>query len=122
MPRYKLRTLLIVLAIGPMVVAVAWLIWRDASMQRSFPVSTGVSYCVTAEFSELPDDDTALENWLHDYPGMLGMGVKRNGTTVEVIWGTSGALAEKLGDRPTLDLRAEFERLGYKGLIRFEPN
>jgi hypothetical protein len=81
-----------------------------------------MSYCVTAEFSELPADDIALESWLRVYPGMQVIGVNRNGKIIEVTWGTSGSVAESLGERPLFDLRAKLDPLGYKGVKRYEPH
>jgi hypothetical protein len=118
--RYRLRTLLIVLALMPPLLSGGWFAARNAALLRPGAPSPSFSYCVSADCTELPPDDKALHRWLRAYPNVQAIGVRRNGKSIEIIWGTSGNWAEQLGDRPIADLRAEFDRLGYKGVTRFD--
>ena len=112
MPRYKLRTLLIVLA----VIGVALAVIREAASH----IYPSVGFEVRAEFTELPTDDTALLRWLQTQPGVIERlaFVNREKSSIRVNWTMSRNL---LGEPPIPDLHQQFERLGYKGLKQYYP-
>jgi hypothetical protein len=82
--QYGLRTLLIVLALGPPVLAALWFISRIATPPP--PPRLGMFYSAVAEFDELPAGDGALDRWVRAYPKMEGGTVKRSGGCLEVEW------------------------------------
>jgi hypothetical protein len=75
-----------------------------------------MDYVVTAEFRELPESDKELAEWLRNQPGVYIAFVDRKGSEVTALWGYSG---NTVWQPVTPDLRGEFERLGYKGLLQY---
>jgi len=113
--RYRLSTLLIVLA----VVGVSFGMVRALFLVAAPHIRPSIHYGVSAEFTELPTDDAALEVWLSNQPGVYRAFVNRESHTVRIVWGMSRDLS---GNPPLPDLRRNFDRFGYAGLKQYEPN
>jgi hypothetical protein len=75
-----------------------------------------MAYAVAADFQELPPTDDELKQWLFDQPGVYIGVVSRNGNSLHVVWGHSRT---HFWDPVTPNVRAEFERFGYKGLMNY---
>ncbi|MBI2804691.1 MAG: hypothetical protein HYX68_06865 [Planctomycetes bacterium] len=78
-----------------------------------------MDYSVSAEFRELPADDKELKRWLHEQHGVYICLVSRTGKRIQIVWGHSQT---RFSDPVTPDLRKEFDRLGYHGLIAYEED
>jgi hypothetical protein len=76
-----------------------------------------MDYFVRAEFEDLPDSDVALEKWLFDQPGVYIGVIHREGNALSLSWGNSRT---HYWNSVTPNVRAEFERFGYKGVIWYE--
>jgi len=78
------------------------------------PLSLG--YNVKATFSEMPDDDHQLKEWLKVQPSVVSNTVTicREGHTVFVGFITEGSA---FGRPPFPDLPKACESLGYKGVV-----
>src|SRR4051794_16354665 len=109
--RYRLRTLLIVVAI----VGVGLAILREASRQ----IKPSIIYSFRADFAEMPADDVGLLEWLRRQPGVIGrtVSVSREPSAIRVHWIMSRDL---LGNPPIPDCEEQFNRLGYKGQKSFQ--
>jgi hypothetical protein len=113
--RFRLSTLLIVLA----VIGVSFGLIRALFLAAAPHIRPSSHYGVRAEFTELPADDAALAEWLSNQPGVYRAFVNRESRTVRIVWGMSRDLN---GNPPLPDLRSSFDRFGYTGLKRYEPN
>jgi hypothetical protein len=107
--RFRLRTLLILLAVVGILLAA----FRVAAPF----IRPSVGYGESAEFAEMPADDTALEDWLSKQPGVVRAFVRRDANTIRINWIMSRDL---LGDPPLPELREQFDRFGYRGLSRHD--
>jgi hypothetical protein len=105
--RYRLKTLLIVLAVAGLLFA--------ALRLAATKVRPSVVYGESAEFAELLADDRAIEDWLSTQPGVNRAFVTRESNTIRVTWIMSRDL---LGNPPIPDLGRQFERFGYRGIAR----
>jgi hypothetical protein len=103
--RYSLRTLLIVVCAIPLILG---------SVLR-LPFSR--CYIVTATFAENPPSDIELCRWLAQQPGVRNCEVSTGQGFTAVLWDITRPLASP---NPGFDLRYQFEKLGYKGLSRYE--
>lgn len=111
--KYTLRTLLVVIA----VVGVLMLMARIAARA----VKPSIGYGVRAQFTELPNDDSSLEAWLREQPGVVRVYVNRDAdvNAIRVYWIMSRDLT---GSPPAPDLRAKFTQFGYKGITSYDGN
>lgn len=100
------------LAVGVAVLLVL-LLARQLALQK---VRASFSYGVRAEFREVPPEDKELEQWLASQPGVVRVGVGRDGKVIQVVW----IMVQNLRGSPSApDIRSEFERLGYRGLVDY---
>jgi hypothetical protein len=79
----------------------------------SLPASLG--YTVEAEFTELPPDDTALENWLLSQPGVASAFVGQRAGDPKVLVIHLLMTRNSWGQPPLPDFEAKCEELGYRG-------
>ena len=105
--RYRLKTLLIAMALAGLVFA--------AFRLAATIIRPSIVYGESAEFAELPADDRAIEQWLATQPGVVRTFATRESNTIRVNWIMSRDL---LGNPPIPNLRDQFERFGYRGLSR----
>jgi hypothetical protein len=75
-----------------------------------------MDYVVEAEFQELPPDDKELEEWLFAQPGVYIGFVERDNRRIVAVWGNCRT---SYYDPVTPNLRDEFEKFGYKGIISY---
>jgi hypothetical protein len=108
--RYKLRTLLIVVAAVGAVLA-----FGRIAARRIVP---SIGYEIRAEFTELPVNDEAFRQWVEDQPGVYQAYVNREPNAIRVVYGMSRDLT---GDPPLPDFKKNFDRFGYRGLRRYHP-
>ncbi len=103
--QFGLKTLLAVLAFCAILFLVAGFL---------APVSLG--YNVKATFSQMPNDDHQLEEWLKVQKGVVSNTVRisREGHTVFVGFITEGSA---FGRPPFPDLPKACESVGYKGVV-----
>jgi hypothetical protein len=107
------RLLLTILGLATIVVSLGGALLFLAELVFAPPMD----YIVRAEFEELPDSDAALEKWLFNQPGVYIGFVHREGNTLSLVWGNSRT---HYWNSVTPNVQAEFERFGYKGLIRYQ--
>jgi len=107
--RYRLRTLLILVAVACLLLGVI----RTVATH----VKPSIGYGFRAEFAELPIDDAALAEWLAEQPGVIKAFVNREPSSIRVHWIMSRDLT---GNPPIPDCREQFDRFGYKGLKTFD--
>ena len=110
MPRYSLRTLLIVVIVAAVSLAVA-----RVAMKAIRP---SLVYEMLAEFSELPESDEPFQQWVRDQPGVFRAYVNRDANAIRIVWGMSRDLS---GNPQLPDFKKHFERFGYRDLKRYEP-
>lgn len=110
MPRNR-RTLLFATTGALLVVATAAVCWRAVGFVRP-----SVGYALCAEFTTLPSDDAALEQWLRDQPDVVGhtVRVERSGATLSLFWIMS---QDFLGDGRLPHVDAKCAELGYAGQV-----
>jgi hypothetical protein len=108
--RYKLRTLMIVLALSGVVFA----LWRVAAEG----IKPSAIYEVRAEFRAMPTDDEPFRLWVVDQPGVWAADVHRDAKGINVVFGMSRNLRDQ---PPPPDFHGNFERFGYHGLTRLTP-
>src|SRR5262245_6947977 len=68
--RYRLRTLMVVLALGPMVLA--W--WYGSHQHTTY-------HRVAATFTKMPDDDLQLKQWISSQPNVKRVHLSRRPDT-----------------------------------------
>jgi hypothetical protein len=82
-----------------------------------FGLPRGTEYHVRARFKELPPTDQLLEQWLLKQPGITDGFSSRKGNSIDLFW-------VNVDTHPlnpvTPNIRAEFERFGYKGLQEYK--
>jgi hypothetical protein len=82
---------------------------------RQIPVSVGFS--VRAEFKEFPKNDRGLEEWLAAQPGVVKVATARDVGAIRIYW----IMSRKIYEGPPIpDPRTEFDRIGYRGLIKYD--
>ena len=76
-----------------------------------------IGYEVEAEFAELPPDDTALQAWLKQQPGVIPTltYVQRTGPSKKVLQVNVVMSRNLLGEPPIPDLEKTCAELGYRG-------
>jgi hypothetical protein len=82
-------------------------------------VKASIVYSVRAEFTELPADDKALENWLAAQPGVVKAMCDRDPGAIRVYWIMVQDMRRK---PPAPDLHQAFEEFGYRGLIHYNAH
>ena len=87
------------------------------SLGKSVKISVG--YGNRAQFAEYPPDDSALELWINEQPGCFKAGIDRDPDAIRVYWIMSRDL---FGNPQPPEIKSQFERLGYRGLINFDPD
>jgi len=109
--RYRLRTLLIAIAVVGVLLAVG--------LRAARSIKPSIIYELRAEFAEMPSDDIAFEEWLRTQPGVIPRPsyVDREANAIRITWIMSRDLT---GHPPIPDFRNNFDRLGYKGLKRYD--
>jgi hypothetical protein len=75
-----------------------------------------MDYVVRAQFQELPASDDELKGWLLNQPGVYTGFVQREGRTLVLIWGNTRT---HFWNPVTPNVRAQFERFGYRGLLHY---
>lgn len=99
---------LIALAVVAAVLTAAW------AGLKSIPASLG--YDVEAEFSEIPPNDDALEEWLRTQPGVVRAFVgQREGEPKVLV--VSFIMVRNGWGPPLPDLDAKCDELGYRGRV-----
>ncbi len=82
-------------------------------------IKPSIGYGVRAQFTELPDDDSSLEAWLREQPGVVRVYVNRDPNAIRIYW----IMSQDLTGRPSApDVRATFEQFGYKGITSYNGN
>ena len=111
----RYRWIVVTLVIVSLLLTAAWV------GLKSIPAS--LLYEFSAEFTELPPDDTVLEQWLQTQPGVAKATVgmregEPNKVVVLLVMVRNG-----WGEPPLPDLDAKCDELGYKGRVdRFRPS
>jgi hypothetical protein len=75
-------------------------------------------YSERASFKEYPVNDVELESWISEQPGCFRAYVIRHSDEIRITYGMSRNL---WGHPPCPDIRSQFERFGYRGLMNYDP-
>lgn len=104
------KILIAVAVLTPIFVGARWFILTK--------MKPSVSNAFRAEFKEMPADDIALENWIAAQPGVIKVGCDRDESAIRIYW----IMSQDLWLDPPPDIRLEFERFGYRGLLNYDGN
>ena len=108
-PRAALRALLVFLAVVFGLIA-------GVVITTGFLFAPAMDCLVEADFQELPPDDHELDQWLRTQPGVNVYHVGRDGNKLTLDWVNVNSYP---WGGVTPNVRKEFERFGYKGLLKY---
>jgi len=82
-------------------------------------IAPPVQYELLVEFAVIPSDDSTLQDWLRNLPGVHGqtVEVQRERNEIRISWSMT---RDSVGYPPHPDFIRNFSRLGYDGLKRYE--
>ncbi len=110
----KRRALRWVLWLGLLAVIALLCLWGVRYYMSGVTVTFG--YDIEARFTQLPEDDTALEQWLSDQPKVVGLPtVERDATGRVHVYFLM--VRNFRGEPPFPDLDGACKTLGYSGQI-----